>query len=397
MNKVAKANRKYIGIYGKRNAGKSSIMNSIIGQDVSIVSHVLGTTTDPVEKTMELIPFGPVVFVDTAGIDDKGYLGDKRVEKSFKQLQMMDFILYVVDGSTFKYENIQKDLKYFEPFKIPVQVIVNKIDLIDSDTLNNLKNQYPEYCFVQTKQLNDILNIKNAIIEKMTILEKDPVILGDILNYGDTVIFVVPIDSEAPKGRIILPQVQCIRDSLDHGVMSYVVRDTELSMALKNINKVDLVVTDSQAFKAVKNILPKNISLTSFSILFAKHKGDLKEFVDGVKALDNIKTGAKILISESCTHNFSHEDIGRVKLPNLIKKYTGKNIEFVFCMGKDFPTKLDEYELIIHCGSCMLNRKTMLSRIAICKDANIPITNYGVVIAFVNGILSDSIKMFGVH
>jgi [FeFe] hydrogenase H-cluster maturation GTPase HydF len=396
MNKTPRANRTHIGIYGKRNAGKSSLLNAIVGQEIAIVSDVKGTTTDPVNKTMELLPYGPVVFIDTAGLDDAGILGDLRVKKSMKVLQRTDFAIYIVDAT-----NINESIADFEVFKtnfekmnIPYLLVFNKIDLIDKDKLDMLKKTYDQGVFVTVNNLHSVIDLKEKLIDLLTLEKNEPAIVGDLLNYGDTVVMVVPIDSEAPKGRLILPQVQMIRDCLDHGIKSYVVRDTELKAALNDLETVDLVITDSQAFKAVNKMVPDDILLTSFSILFAKYKSnDLDTLLDGIDALRNLKKNSKILISEACTHNTSHEDIGRFKIPALIEKKLGFKPEIEFQMGHDFPLDVKDYDLIVHCGACMVNAKTMKTRVSMCKENSVAITNYGLLIAYFTGILDRSVEI----
>ncbi len=392
MMKTPAANRVHIAIYGNRNSGKSSLFNKIIGQDIAIVSDIKGTTTDPVKKSMELLPFGPVLFIDTAGLDDEGVLGDLRIQSSEKILQQADFAIYVHDSTTVDVERFLKLKKEFKRFNISYLEVFNKIDLLSEDELKSLKEKNKEALFVSTKNDKDILYLKDTLISILRENEEEETLIGDIVPYNGKVVLVVPIDSEAPKGRIILPQVQVIRDALDHGIKTYILRDTELEEGLKDLKDVDLVITDSQAFKEVSQMV-KDIPITSFSILFARQKGDLSSFEEGVKALTSLKEGARVLISESCTHNHSHEDIGRVKIPTLINKKLGYSLNYDFKMGHDFPKELD-YDLVIHCGSCMLNKKTMLSRISICKEQNIPITNYGIVLAYLNGILDESISMF---
>jgi len=394
MNSTPRANRTHIAIYGKTNAGKSSLLNAIIGQDISIVSDIKGTTTDPVSKAMELIPFGPVVFIDTAGLGDDSKLGEARIKRTKKILQRTDFALYIIDASDFDRKNLAEMLKEFKKYNINHMIIFNKIDLLDEFTLNNLRNEFEKCIFISSHNSKDILNLKDKLIKQLETGQQEPPIVGDLVPYNGKVVLVVPIDSEAPKGRLILPQVQLLRDCLDHGIKSYVVRDTELKNALEDLNDIDLVVTDSQAFKAVDNIVPNNIKLTSFSILFARYKGDLEKLVSGVKILDNLSDGAKILIAESCTHNVSHEDIGRVKIPKMLNQKYKKNFDFTFKMGHDFPENLSEYDLVIHCGSCMLNKKTMDTRIQFCENKNVPITNYGIVISEVTGILDRTIEIF---
>lgn len=397
MNNTPNSNRIHIGIYGKRNAGKSSLLNAIVGQETSLVSNIKGTTTDPVNKPMELIPIGPVLFIDTAGLDDEGELGNLRVEKSLKVIQKTELALYLMDINDLDEEIYKKTLLYFKRFNIPHITVINKTDTVSEEKVCELKKVYKDCIFISTNNGDDIELLKQSIIKKVQEnLEKETPLIGDLVPYNGKVILVVPIDSEAPKGRIILPQVQVIRDCLDNGIKSYVVRDTELEAAIEDLKDIDLVVTDSQAFKKVSEIVPNNIKLTSFSILFSRTKGELVEFVKGVSAVNNLKDGAKILIGESCTHNNTHEDIGRVKIPNLMEKFTGKKFEFEFKAGHDFPENLSGYDLVIHCGACMVNKKTIESRIRICREQNIPITNYGILLAFLTGILDRSLEIFNI-
>lgn len=389
MNSTPNGNRKHIGVFGKTNVGKSSLVNKILNQEISLVSDKEGTTTDPVQKAMELIPYGPVLFIDTAGLGDNTELGSLRVEKTIDVIKKSDLAIYVIDSLQDKeFEDWKKEAK---KYNLPYIVVINKVDNISSENIAKLKNEINEAVFVSCKTQVGIDELKDKIIKVLSNGEEDKSILGDLVPYSGTVVLVVPIDSEAPKGRLILPQVQVIRDCLDNGIKSYVVRDTELQEALKDLKKVDLVITDSQVFKKVDEVVPKNIPLTSFSILFARHKGDLKAFVDGVQKIRELKVNDKVLIAESCTHNVSHEDIGRVKIPNMLKKYVGGNLEFDYIVGYDFPKNIDEYSLVIHCGACMVNRKSVLNRIAICEEANIPITNYGIVISFIMGILDRAV------
>lgn len=391
MNTTANANRKHIAIFGKTNSGKSSLLNAIIGQEISIVSNLEGTTTDPVKKAMELIPFGPVLFIDTAGLGDYSDLGNLRMERSLKVLKNTDFALYVLDIKDKDLSVYKETLKEFKKYKIPFLTVINKIDTATKEELTAAKEVHKDALFVSALKEENILSLKDKLIKRLQEEEDDPPLIGDIVPYNGKVVMVVPIDSEAPKGRLILPQVQLIRDCLDHGIKSYVVRDTELEEALKDLSDIDIVVTDSQAFKKVDKIVPPNIKLTSFSILQARHKGDLKTFIDGVKKIKDLDENSKILISESCSHNHSHQDIGRVKIPQLLNKHVGKKLNYEFKMGHDFPENLEAYDLIIHCGSCMVNRKTMLTRIALCKEKGTAITNYGVVLAYLTGILDRSI------
>jgi len=382
----------HIGIYGKRNAGKSSLLNILVNQDVSLVSSIKGTTTDPVKKRMELIPFGPVIWIDTAGYDDSGFLGEMRVERTKKMMMQTDFALLVIDATDKEIEfiSLKRD---FEKFNIKYLLVFNKIDMISIDKKEDLKNSYPNAHFVSSINDIGILELKDLIIESLGD-DKEPAIVGDLVDYGATVVLVVPIDSEAPKGRIILPQVQIIRDCLDHGLKTVVVRDTELKETLDSLEKVDLVITDSQAFKEVAKIVPKNILLTSFSILFARYKGDLNVLRNGIEKLEKLTKESKILIAESCSHNISHEDIGRVKIPKLLERHLGFKPDITHKMGQDFPKLIEGYDFIIHCGSCMLNKKTMQSRIMLAKENSIPIVNYGVILAYLNGIYDRSLEVF---
>lgn len=419
MNQTPTANQPHIAIFGNRNAGKSSLLNALLGQEISLVSPIKGTTTDPVQKTMELIPFGPVVFIDTAGLDDEGELGELRVERSLRVLQKTDLAIYVSDINDMDWDSgsFEQALANFRKFNTPYLRVINKIDSIPRSRLEEIKGSISrgntgvaetkrmstrerdsqvqdKTVFVSSLKGTGIPELREQLIEILQDLVEDPTIVGDLLPYNSTVVLVVPIDSEAPKGRLILPQVQVIRDCLDHGIRCHVVRDTELESALQELPKVDLVITDSQAFKQVSAMVPSSIKLTSFSILFARLKGDLKELIRGASQLQNLQEGAKILMMESCSHNHSHEDIGRVKIPNLLSKKLRKTFQIDFKMGQDFPENLEEYDLVIHCGSCMLNKKTMDSRIQLCLAKGVPITNYGIVFAYLNGIMERATEIF---
>lgn len=394
MNTTPNANRKHIGIYGNTNSGKSSLMNKILGQDISLVSNVEGTTTDPVQKAMELIPFGPVLLIDTAGLEDKSQLGEIRVKKSFEYLKRLDFAIYVVDGKNLDVDTYKKWKREANKYNIKHMVVVNKLDRLSDDERSNINNILDKPLFISAKNNENIDKLKDELIKSLEQDEEDKPIVGDLLPYGSNVVLVVPIDSEAPKGRIILPQVQVIRDCLDHGIKTYVVRDTELEDALKEIKNIDLVITDSQAFKEVDKIVPKEINLTSFSILFARQKGELSDFLEGSNKLKNLKPGNKILICESCTHNVSHEDIGRVKIPRMLTKIAGGELNLEYKVGYDFDEDVEKYDMVIHCGACMVNRKSVLNKISACKEKNVPITNYGMVIAYFTKILDRSVEIF---
>lgn len=398
--KTLKSNRLHIGIFGKANVGKSSLLNKISGQNVSIVSDISGTTTDVVEKSMELLPIGPVNFLDSAGVNDKSELGQKRLEKTLAMLNRVDIAVLVCDYEGFFDDDITL-IKKFEEFNIPYFVIINKSDK-DSICEENLSEirQFTQNIIITSAANDDnfIYKFKNSLVK---LLPDDfvnpPKIVGDIIKPNSTAVLVIPIDKEAPKGRIILPQVQTLRDLLDSGCKVLSVRDTELNQALEELkNPPALVITDSQAFKKVSEIVPENIPLTSFSILFARLKGDLKVFTDGAKSIENLKDADKVLILESCTHHAIEDDIGRVKIPNLLKKKTGKNLIIENYSGHDFPD-INDYKLIIHCGACMTNRREILSRILLANKANVPITNYGIAISYCLGILNRATEIFNLE
>ena len=394
MNNTPRGNRKHVVLYGKTNSGKSSLFNKLCNSNISIVSEREGTTTDPVSKGVELIPVGPVLYIDTAGLEDNTVLGDLRVNKTLELLKRTDIALYIIDGKDKDLSSFNKMKKEFKKYNIPYLLVINKVDILENDEIKEIKKDYENGIFISAKDDSGIEEVKEKLIELIEKEEEELPLIGDLLPYGSKVILVVPIDSEAPKGRLILPQVQCIRDCLDHGIKSYVVRDTELEEALEEIKYVDLVITDSQAFKFVDEIVPKDIMLTSFSMLFARQKGDINEFINGVWGVRNLKPGDKVLISESCSHNVSHEDIGRVKIPTLLEKYVGGKLDFEFKIGYDFTEDIGDYKLIIHCGGCMVNRKTILNRINLCKERKVYITNYGVLLSFLTNTLERSKVIF---
>ncbi len=392
MTNTPNSNRTNIVILGDTNAGKSSLLNAITEQDISIVSEIKGTTTDSVKKAMEFLPFGPVLFIDTAGLDDKGKLGKLRIEKAENEIKKSDFGIYVIDGSNFEKEKYQEKINLLRKYNLPHIIVINKEDEIEEEIKENLKKEITNPIFISTKDRESVVKFKEELIKQLETLEEEPSLLKNLVEYGDTILLVVPIDSEAPKGRIILPQVQIIRDALDNGVKIIVCRETELAKTLEENKKIDLIITDSQAFKEVDEVVNDRYPLTGFSIIFARQKGELKKLVEGIENIKNLKDGDEILIAETCTHNTSHEDIGRVKIPKLLEKKTGKKFKFDFKGGKDFPEDLNKYSLIIHCGGCMITRKNMLTRMNFCEERNIPITNYGVVLAYVTGILEKSIE-----
>lgn len=391
-----KSQRLHIGVFGKTNVGKSSLLNKITNQEVSIVSDIAGTTTDVVEKSMELLPIGSVRFLDTAGIDDKTSLSAQRLEKTMKVINRTDVAVIVCDYNGI--DNFEKELiKKFEELKIPFLILVNKSDVkqISTEKLDELYTITPHV--LVTSALTDSEIVFKFKAEIVKLLPEDfvnsPKIAGDLVKPNSTVILVIPIDKEAPKGRIILPQVQTIRDMLDSDCLSYVVKETELQQALDNLKTPpELVITDSQAFKQVSEIVPESIKLTSFSILFARLKGDINAFVKGASAIDKLQDGDKVLILESCTHHAIEDDIGRVKIPNLLKKKTGKKLVIDNYSGHDFPN-IDGYKLIIHCGACMTNRREVLSRILIANEKHVPITNYGIAISHCLGILPRAVEV----
>ena len=392
MNKVPLSQRVHISIFGNTNVGKSSLINCITGQDVSIVSPTKGTTTDPVYKTMELIPVGPCVFIDTAGLDDKSELGLLRIKKTNKVLSKTDIAIYVMDINDINKQGYEDAKFNFKKFNVPFITVINKADTVSKQKLMKAKSELKNVLFVSSKTGEGVSFLKEELIKRIKENQEDEFLIKGIVPYGGKVVMVIPIDSEAPKGRLILPQVQLLRECLDNGIKSYVVRDTELESAILDLKDIDLVVTDSQAFKKVEKIIPKDMRITSFSILLARAKGDMDEYIKGVNTIENLPDGSKILIAECCTHNTSHEDIARVKIPMGLKKKTGKNFNFQYCVGQDFPENLNDYSLIIQCGACMVNKKTVQTRIMMAKDANIPITNYGIAFAYISGILDRACK-----
>jgi len=398
MNNTPRGNRIHIGLYGRRNAGKSSIINALTNQEISVVSNVKGTTTDPVYKAMELLPLGPVVFIDTAGLDDEGELGKLRINKTYEVLNKTDLALLVIDAKIGITDFERDILREIKEKNIPVVGVINKIDntIINETEINKLKNELKiNIVPISATEKKGIDNLKTEMINVLPEEEDKFQIVGDLLNPGDFVVLVVPIDKAAPKGRLILPQQQVIRDILETDAIAIVTKEYELKETLENIGtKPKLVITDSQVFAKVSADTPNDILLTSFSILFARYKGDLIELIKGAKAIEDLEDGDTILISEGCTHHRQSDDIGTVKIPRWIRQYTGKDINFEYSSGIKYPKDSSKYKLIVHCGGCMLNGREMKNRIRIAKDKNIPIVNYGVLIAYLQGILDRAVEPF---
>ncbi|MCD6459948.1 [FeFe] hydrogenase H-cluster maturation GTPase HydF [bacterium] len=397
MLTTPKGLRLHIGLFGRRNVGKSTILNALTEQQVSIVSNVAGTTTDPVEKPLELLPLGPVVFIDTAGIDDVGELGEMRIDKTKKIFDRTDLGLIITEAENFG--DFEQDIILeFNKRNVPYIIVINKIDVFypHKKNLDELKQKKTSFCLCNARNGEGIIELKRAIISKVP---EDwitpPTLVADLCGSGETAVLVVPIDMEAPKGRLILPQVQVIREILDNDGSALVVKERELYDVLQNFSKKPVVViTDSQVVLKVSADVPPDIKLTTFSILFARYKGDLCSFVEGVFAIDSLKDGDKVLIGEACSHHSIADDIGTVKIPRWLRQYTGKNIVFDKKSGHDYPDNLTQYKLIIHCGSCMFNRREMLNRILMARQQNVPITNYGVAISYLQGVLRRTAEPF---
>ena len=399
MNQTPMSERVHIGFFGKRNAGKSSVMNAVTGQDIAVVSDVMGTTTDPVYKSMELLPLGPVVMMDTPGIDDEGELGALRVRKSYQVLNKTDVAVLVIDGTAGISPEDEALLGRIRRKKIPYLVVLNKIDLTAEEKGRQIREELglseSGFVPVSASDGSGIRELKEKIAGAARAEEPEKYIVRDLVSPSDFVILVVPIDKAAPKGRLILPQQQTIRDLLDGNAVSVVVKETELGQTLGQLGKKPaLVITDSQAFGQVSRDVPEDILLTSFSILFARYKGNLESAVKGVTALDRLEDGDTILISEGCTHHRQCDDIGTVKIPKWIREYTGKEIRIETTSGTEFPDELGKYRLIVHCGGCMLNEREMKYRLSCAQDQGVPMTNYGILIAYVKGILKRSVEVF---
>jgi [FeFe] hydrogenase H-cluster maturation GTPase HydF len=395
MQQTPNSNRLHIAIFGKRNVGKSSLINALTAQDIALVSDLAGTTTDPVYKAMELLPIGPVVIIDTAGLDDEGEIGELRIKKTKEVMDKTDLALLVIDGNG---GDLSFEKEWYEDLKkrkIPVVGVINKIDQNEVALEDIQKVIDIAFVKVSAKDKVNIDGLKRAIMANAPEDFEKSTIVGDIVKPKARVLVVAPQDIQAPKGRLILPQVQIIRDLLDNDAMALVVKDSELEDILDSLkDKPDLVITDSQVFKKVNSIIPKDVPLTSFSILMARYKGDLKALVEGARAIDTLKAGDKILIAEACTHHPLEGDIGREKLPIWLQEKVGGKLDITVCAGSSFPEDLSEYKLIVHCGACMFNRQQLMSRIKKANMEELPITNFGIAIAHINGILDRVLSAF---
>lgn len=392
LNATPSGERVHIGFFGRRNAGKSSVVNAVTGQDLAVVSDTRGTTTDPVSKAMELLPIGPVVIIDTPGIDDEGALGELRVRKTKQVLNKTDVAILVVDSTLGCSEAENELIQIFEEKKIKYLIVYNKCDLLSDEKRLELEK---EACLVSATEKTGIYELKEAIGKLAASEEPKQPLVADLVQPNEFVVLVVPIDSAAPKGRLILPQQQTIRDLLESGAVPIVTRETELKATLEQLGKKPaMVITDSQAFAKVSAETPREIPLTSFSILMARYKGQLHGAVLGAAAIEKLQDGDTVLISEGCTHHRQCDDIGTVKIPRWLKEHTGKDLQFQFSSGTSFPEELSQYQLIVHCGGCMLNEREMQYRQKCAADQNIPFTNYGIAIAYMQGILQRSIEIF---
>ncbi len=398
MNNTPIGNRLHIAIFGRRNAGKSTLINALTGQEIAVVSDVPGTTTDPVYKTMELLPLGPVVIIDTAGIDDVGHLGNLRVEKTYDVLRKTNFAIYVVDSEEGLTEFDKQFIEEIKSKEIPVILVLNKSDKKSreqSEINEYKKNLGIPVCEISSINKQGIEELKQLIAKHAKFDEADLTIVGDLINPGDVVVLVTPIDKAAPKGRLILPQQQTIRDIIENDAIAVVTKEYELKETFESLNKKpSLVITDSQVFLKVSADTPEDIRLTSFSILFARYKGELIEMVKGLKKIEQLKEGSRVLIVEGCTHHRQADDIGKVKIPRWIRQMSGSQIEFEWASGNYFPKDIERFDLIIHCGGCMLNKLEMQYRINLSRQKGVAITNYGMLIAAVQGILKRALKPF---
>lgn len=411
LHTTPQGDRIQIALYGKRNAGKSSVINAITGQQLAIVSEIKGTTTDPVQKAMEILPLGPCMFIDTPGLDDEGELGKKRVEKAMQVLNKTDIALVVIDINTITEKDLEtkrglpdeelKMIALIEEKKIPYIIVLNQADRMEDTAAEKLRSRIVEknaaipVNVVSSTEKKGFEELKDALIAQIPDADLKLHIIGDLIEEGDFIVLVVPVDSAAPKGRLIMPQQQVIRDILDNHAIAVVTQVPQLAETLEKLsNKVRMVVTDSQAFKEVSAIVPESTLLTSFSILFARHKGNLRKLAEGVKAVDGLKDGDRVLIAEGCTHRRQCDDIGTVKIPRWLKEHTGKALLIETCSGMEFPADLSPYKLVIHCGGCTLHEKEMKHRIFRAGQQQVPIVNYGIFIAYVNSILARSVEVF---
>ena len=411
LHTTLQGDRIQIALFGKRNAGKSSVINAVTGQQLAIVSEVKGTTTDPVSKAMELLPLGPCMFIDTPGIDDEGELGEKRVERAMQVLNRTDIALVVIDINTVEEEDLEsvrglppkemEIISLIEEKKIPYVIVLNQADRMEDTASEEIRNQIAmkngtvPAVVVSSKTGDGLEELKDTLIRLAPDADAKLHIVGDLIEEGDIILLVVPVDSAAPKGRLIMPQQQVIRDILDNQAIAIVVQVPQLPKALEDFqDRIKMVITDSQVFKEVSAILPESMLLTSFSILFARHKGNLLKLVEGVRTVDRLKDGDRVLIAEGCTHRRQCEDIGTVKIPRWLKEHTGKDLVIETCSGMEFPADLSKYSLIIHCGGCTLHEKEMKHRIFRAGQQQVPIVNYGIFIAYVNGILERSVEVF---
>lgn len=395
LNETPRSNRVHIALFGKRNAGKSSLINAITNQEIAVVSPILGTTTDPVYKAMELLPIGPVVIIDTAGLDDEGILGELRKNKTMEVLNKTDLAVLVIDATIGVSEFDQEILKQIRGKNIPTVGVLNKYDEVELDKKEILsleKSLGLKLIPVSSTEKTGILELMQAMIRVLPDVDDGLGLVGDLVSPGDFVLLVVPIDKGAPKGRLILPQQQVIRDILDNGAISIVTKETELKETLLNIGKKPaLVITDSQAFHTVAQETPEDIPLTSFSILFARSKGDMVEMLKGIEKIKDLRDGDKILVVEGCTHHRKEDDIGRVKIPRWLKQLTGQELTYNYASGTSFPANLRDFALVVHCGGCMLNNREMKHRISQVIEQGIPIVNYGLLISHVQGVLDRAI------
>jgi len=388
MEKTPLSLRKHIAIFGQTNAGKSTLFNAILGQDVSIVSKVKGTTTDPIIKAMELIPYGPVALVDTAGLGDKGELGGAREKKTREILKRCDLVLYVKDINEYEEE-------IFEFGNLPVINVYTKCDIASKERIKKIKETDKNGVFVFNHTEDGLSELKTRMVSELKKQDtENETLIGNIVPERGMVVLVIPIDSAAPKGRIILPQVQTIRDCLDHNIRAVATTVETLKETIKELENINLVVTDSQVFDEVSRLVPDEIPLTSFSMLLANQKGRINQLIDGTRAVSGLYDGDEILILEACTHSTTHDDIGKVKIPALLQKKIGKNLKFTHISGYDFPENIEKYKMVIQCGGCMINKKAIQNRLELFEEKGIPVTNYGVILAYLAGILPRAAKIF---